>query len=644
MAKNKKSDKQLGLNSKITRRDFVNSTLMGIGGTLLSAAAPISMLSGCGPKAAPAIEKDAWTGFGAVGDYTNSSGNTKAVMEAAHKIRDGFYQGKQLETNTTEEIFDVIIVGGGMSGLGAAHHFKKSAAPNQTCLLLENHPIYGGEAKRNEFLVDGQLLMGPQGSNDFGVPAKGSGNLTDKLFEELKIPRTYDFQEWSSDLTPLNFGLDNYAHMTGVAESKVDIGYYFKNGEAISKPTWFNNIWRDDLANAPYSEDLKKELLKWRYFSPENKGLEFSRMLDSMTYKEYLENELKFSSKVTEYIDPVIGLINGAGSDVISAFAASQIGMPATGRSRGKDASLPLSFPGGNTTFSRFLVKDIIPGSIGGNHTFEDITNQKVNFPLLDQEANRIKLRMNATVISVEHDGGPETAEYVKVIYEKGGKLFEVKSKSVIMASGGWVNKHIIKDLTPEIKQAYSEFTYAPALIANVALTNWRFMYKLGITAAQWFGDGFGFSCNIRKTMNIGTYAPPLHPDKPAILTFYFGAHTPGLPLAQQNIQARMKVFGTTFFDYEKQLRTQLLEQFGASGFDPEKDIAGITLNRWGHARITQGPGFYFGKDGQASPREVVQKGYGRIIFGHSELNGHQNWIGGVTQGYEASEKALALI
>ncbi len=629
------------MNKQITRRDFINSSLIGTGGALLAASAPISFLSSCAEEQ---IKKDVWTGYGAVGDYANASGNTKAVMEAAHKIRDGVYSGQKPATKKMDTVYDTIIVGGGMSGLGAAHYFKKNASANQKCLLLENHPIFGGEAKRNEFLVDGHRLMGPQGSNDFGVPREGSGSFTDKLFEELKIPREFAYQEWDSGLKPLNFGLDNYAHMAGVAESKVDIGYFFKAGQGVDKNQWFNNMWRDDLEDSPYSAAQREEFLNWRYHRSDRRGLQFAQLLDSMTYKDYLEKELGFSSKITEYIDPVIGLINGAGADAVSAFAASQIGMPATGRSRGKNASLPLSFPGGNTAFARYFVKDIIPEAIQGQHSFEDITNQSVNFAALDKAENQVQMKMSATVISVQHDGTPDAAENVTVVFEQGGTLYEVKARSVVMASGGWVNKHIVKDLPQDIKEAYAEFTYAPALVANVALTNWQFMYKQGITAAQWFGDGFGFSCNIRKSMVIGDYAPPLHPDKPTVLTFYMGAHTSGLPLAQQNMNARMKVFGTTFFDYEKQLRQQLSEQFGQHGFNAEKDIAGITLNRWGHARITQGPGFYFGKDGKPSPRTVVEKGFGRIIIGHSELNGHQNWSGGVSQGYKAAEKALAIV
>uniref|UniRef100_UPI0040475AB7 hypothetical protein n=1 Tax=Roseivirga sp. TaxID=1964215 RepID=UPI0040475AB7 len=172
---------------------------------------------------------------------------------------------------------------------------------------------------------------------------------------------------------------------------------------------------------------------------------------------------LKLSPEVTQYTDPVIGLISGAGSDAISAFAASQIGMPGVGRARGRNASSPLSFPGGNTAFARFFVKGLIPESIKGAHTFEDITNQNVDFEALDKESNQVRIRVNATVVNVAHEGNPANAELVKVMYEKNGITYQLKARSVIMASGGWINKHIIRDLPEEIKEAYNEFTYAPA-------------------------------------------------------------------------------------------------------------------------------------------------------------------------------------
>lgn len=639
----KSSKKELGMESKITRKDFLGSTLLGMGSALLGAAAPLTKGFS---KDNYTIKKNSWSGYGAVGDYADSSGNTREVMESAHKIRDGRYEDLSLiEVSDTGEIYDMVIVGGGLSGLGAAHFFKKNAKSGQKCLILENHPIFGGESKRNEFVVNGQRLMGPQGSNDFGIPTKGSGTLADQIFNELEIPREFEYQNWDSNLKSLKFALDNYAHMTGVVESKVDVGYYFDNLDGSSSSKWINNIWRNDLENAPYPDDIKRELLRWRYHEAKENSEDFQRKLDSMTYKEYLEGELNLPPEVTSYITPVIGLISGASPDAISAFAAGQVGMPGTGRIRGKDTSLPPSFPGGNSVFARYFVKRLIPDAISGGNNFEDVVNQPVNFDSLDKKSNDVAIRLKSTVVRIEHEKKSSNSDYVHVTYEKDDKVYRIKARSVVMASGGWVNKHIIKDLPKEIKEAYEEFNYAPALVTNVALTNWRFLYNMGITAARWFSDGYGFSCNIRRSMTIGdNYNPPLHPDEPTVLTFYMGAYTPGLTLQKQTINARWKIFGTSFSDYERQLRKQMVEQFGPAGFNPKEDIAGIILNRWGHARLVQQPGWYFGENNKPAPREVVSNGFGRIAIGHSELNGHQNWTGAIRQGYRAAEQSLSRI
>jgi spermidine dehydrogenase len=178
-------------------------------------------------------------------------------------------------------------------------------------------------------------------------------------------------------------------------------------------------------------------------------------------------------------------------------------------------------------------------------------------------------------------------------------------------------------------------------MVVNVALTNWRFLYKLGASAARWFGDGFGFSCNIRRPMVAGAYHPPLHPDRPTILTFYLGLYTRGKSAAEQGSLGRQQLLATTYADYERQLRRHLTRLFADYGFDPRKDIAGIILNRWGHARVLQPPGFYYGSGGKPAAREIVQRGFGRIAIGHSELNGHQNVTGALAQGKRAVEQVL---
>src|SRR5689334_8014049 len=142
--KNQSHDEALGMQRRICRRDFLNSTLIASGVALLLPASPLQLLA-----------QDDWTGYGGEGDYGASNGNTLAVMNAAHKIRDHVFDSRPADAIDTGEVFDCVVVGGGISGLASALIFSREGGPGLSCLVLENHPIFGGEAKRNEFVVDG---------------------------------------------------------------------------------------------------------------------------------------------------------------------------------------------------------------------------------------------------------------------------------------------------------------------------------------------------------------------------------------------------------------------------------------------------------------------------------------------------------
>src|SRR5665213_1398757 len=185
-------------NAGITRKDFLNTTLLGAGAALLGAAAPVEAMHAALDGAAPSF--DPWTGPGGMGDYSAANGNTKAVIDAAHRIRDGAYS-KVPKATDTGEIYDLIVVGGGITGLTAAYFFAKANGGSKTCLVLDNHPIFGGEAKQNEFLVKGVRLIAPQGSNDFGVPRAGSGWQSD-MWDDLAMPRELSWSQ-SADASPV---------------------------------------------------------------------------------------------------------------------------------------------------------------------------------------------------------------------------------------------------------------------------------------------------------------------------------------------------------------------------------------------------------------------------------------------------------
>jgi spermidine dehydrogenase len=177
-------------------------------------------------------------------------------------------------------------------------------------------------------------------------------------------------------------------------------------------------------------------------------------------------------------------------------------------------------------------------------------------------------------------------------------------------------------------------------LIANVALTNWRFLVKLGIAACIYEG-GFGFSCNIRRPMTVGDEKGSMDPDQPIVLTFYVPYFYPGLPAKGQGEAGRLELLTASFETIETRLREQMMLLFADSGFDPTRDIAGIILNRWGHAYTNPEPGFMFGIDGAEPIPDVIRKPFGHIAIGHSELGGHQNWTGAAAEGRRAVEALL---
>jgi spermidine dehydrogenase len=605
---------------KIFRRDFLNNTLLAAGAALLDMPAPAT--------AQPRAARDTFTGYGGVGDYAASNGDPWSVVTAGHKISQGAYTPLPAGIPDTGESLDLLIVGGGLSGLGSAYYFAKATGGKKRCLILENHPMFGGHCKQNEFVVNGQRLIGPQASNDFGIPREGSHNQMDELFTELHLPREYVYAAWDPALKPLRFPRDNYSHMDGVNDTQVDIGYYFGRQTGDSKPLWVRNIFANKLEGAPFSAEVKRDLLKWRSTTGGSEALR--RHLDSISYKQYLEGDLGLHPEVTKFVEPVIGLICGASPDAVCARAGHNLVIPT-------NSPGGISFPGGNTTFARHLVRALIPDAIPGELSFAAVLNTQVNFAALDRPDSPTRIRLGATVIRVEHSNGGG----VEVTYEKGGKLYRTRAGSVVMASAGWINRHLLADLPADLSAAYSEFQYAPALSVNVALTNWRFLYKLDAPAVRYFDGGFGWSCNIRRPMTAGSYNPVLHPDKPIVLTFYLGLYAPGRPAAEQGDLGRKRLLGTTYADYESQIRTQMTTLFHDAGFRASRDIAGIVLNRWGHARILQPPGFYYGQDGKTSARETVQKGYGHIVIAHSELNGHQSATGALQQARRASDQVI---
>jgi spermidine dehydrogenase len=624
--------RSLGLDRKITRRDFVGATLIGTGAVLLGTPAP-AFSQGLAP---------AWNGYAGIGDYSRSNGNIASVVNAAHGIRDGIYEARIDAAPLLDEPYDLIIVGGGFAGIIAAYEFHR-ARPNGRCLVLDNHPVFGGEAKQNQMLVDGVMLTGPQGSNDAVIPAADNNYAhVAGLWDEIGMPRSYDFAAPTGTASSLKFARDHYDPMYW-NEDASSLGYYFDKPFA-SRRAWVVDPWSDDLRRAPISSEARRSWLQWKKHSPiltHGDEAATNRWLDSMSYGDLIVRELGLSKDVFRLSDPLVATGDyGVSSDVVSAYGAKLLGLPGTGENIISDDVF--SFPGGNAAIMRHIVKAIMPDAISGTRSFADVLYAPIDFAALDRPQHT-RIRLGATVVAVRHDGKPESAGGVNVTYLVGDRLARVRGKTAIVAAGGWIARRIVRDLPPSYVAAYSQFHHGPILVANVAVRNWQAFAKLGISSAHWF-DGFGFFVNVRQPMQINGIPVPLDPSKPAMLTFYVGFPQSGVPIDLQTTAARGRLFATTYADFELQIRKQLQGMLGDSGFDAKRDIAGIVINRWGHAYIAPQPGFYFGTPGNPAPLEVIRERHGRIAFGHSELSGRQSWGRAAQESRRALKQVLEVM
>ena len=193
----------------------------------------------------------------------------------------------------------------------------------------------------------------------------------------------------------------------------------------------------------------------------------------------------------------------------------------------------------------------------------------------------------------VEHEREPEKSSFVWITYTRGGTVHKLKARSVVMAGGSWTTRHIVRDLPSSHRDAYARFYRTPYMVANVAVRNWNFLYKLGISGARWF-EGIGSFTEVRKMAKFGVDSPAAGPELPTVLTLFVDFAKPGLPTAEQGHKGRLELLSTSFREYERRIRQQMTDMFARAGFDAKGDIAGIVLNRWGHAFVNPQPGFFY--------------------------------------------------
>src|ERR1700690_1100066 len=418
----KKRDLELGMARAITRRDFLNGFSVAVGSSLVSPHSkwfdafglPQSPLD---PEKDPKYYPPSLTGM---------RGSHDGSFEVAHAARDGEEFANPTPDN---ENYDLIIVGGGLSGLAAAYFYRKHAGASARILVIENHDDFGGHAKRNEFQSGDRFLLGYGRTQAIASPklysAESMGLLHEIGVEVNRFDKYFDSNFFKSR------GLSRGVFFSLAVFGSVRIV------PATGKPTW-----PEFLAKTPLSADAQKDIARLQAakvdylpgMNPEQKKAHLART----SYKDFLLNDVKVHPDVIPYFQTGTYGLYGVGIDAVPAGdvaflgAAGFSGMDLSGPpGQGLGAEVTMQdvgdpyiyhFPDGNASLARLLVRALVPGSMPGQ-TMEDIVLARMDYSKLDDAASRVRIRLNSTAIRVKNVGDPATAREVEITYVGGGKV-----------------------------------------------------------------------------------------------------------------------------------------------------------------------------------------------------------------------------
>jgi spermidine dehydrogenase len=605
-------DRNLGMHHAITRRDFLNGAALGIAGAAL---AP-ELIRAAQQEFAPERAADYYppTRVGMRGSHPGS-------FEVAHQLRDR-RQWDLSDAVNTNETYDLVVVGGGLSGLSAAYFFLRDVGREARVLVLDNHDDFGGHAKRNEFAYNGRMLALNGGTlnieswgrynehargviTDIGIDIDRFLAANDKnrsLYRSLGLngqATFFDKETWGVDKLVIRHAGggrgEGMPGRGGAPPSNAGGG----RGRGV--------YTADDLAHTPLSPAAQKDMLRLYAgphpdYMPGLSSPEKKVRLAKMSYQEFLLNLVKVDKQVLWFFKN-----QGTGSfcvgvDCFPALFAWQDGLPGFsgmnlepspkglladlpgghhGRQIGPGGGPTVHFPDGNATIARLLVRWLIPDAVPGK-SMEDVGAAHVNYASLDRSGQAARIRLNSTVVHVRHDGEPGRAREAISSYVRGGKTYQVRSRAVVMACWNMFIPYLVPDLPAGQKEALAFGVKGPLVYTSVAVKNWKPFEKLGVTGVS-APTMYHTGVDLPEAVSLGDLHHPQTPDEPIVLHMTRFPMAPGKPRKEQHRIGRADLLSTTFETFERNIRDQLARSLGEGGFDPARDIVAIAVNRWPH-------------------------------------------------------------
>jgi len=635
------NDRQLGMGRSITRRDFLNGISIAVGASLV-AGSPWVQAFGI-PDSPFAPEKDP--------NYyppakTGMRGSHDGSWEVAHAMRDG---KEWPEAAADNENYDLIVVGGGISGLAAAYFYRKYAGANSKILILDNHDDFGGHAKRNEFRAGNRLLLGYGGTQSIEAPANYSATAKGLLKElGIDIQRFYKYYDQklfsSMKLEEATFfDKETFGDDRMVLEES---SHYFGprySAKAVDQMPIAPEARRDLIR----LQDAKVDYLAG--LTPEQKRVK----LIQKSYKAFLLEDVKTHPDVPKVFQKTTHDLYAVGIDAVCAYDCAQYGFPGfTGMSLPKRRSgddeeeeepYIFHFPDGNASIARMLVRSLVPGSAPGS-TMEDIVTARMNYAKLDDDGAKVRIRLNSTAVHVKHVGDPRSAKEVEVTYVRGGQARRVRAESCVLACWNMVIPYLCPEMPDDQKEALAYAVKIPLVYTNVQIKNWRAFQNLGLSSI--YAPGAYFSnISLDFPVTMGGYTFPSSPDESCILHLLRTPCKPGLACKDQYRAGRWELVSTPFETFERNVRDQMGRMLSAGGFDPATDIEAITVNRWPHGYAYEYNRLFEPLDRPAAERPCVlgRRPFGRITIANSDADGHAYTNIAIDQGHRAIKEVIAM-
>jgi len=541
---------------------------------------------------------------------------------------------KQTDWGSTSDLgeeYDLVVVGGGISGLAAAYFYQQEHGRDKKILILDNHDDFGGHAKRNEHTIDGDTRLGVGGSESFENPS-GFSETVLNLLKDLGVDMDRFKMAYDTDFFKRHgLGAVTYFNKRIFGEDKV-VKHPFCDYpgfvEGLLRPTL---SYEKAVQQSPLNEKGKQQLLRVLKGDPHTLKVpkkEWRQYIRTHSYFDYLKNTLGVDDPGVLRMARHSAVDYGGTPDVMTmeeALGSGALGMDSFSWSDVLDEGVYQEyvekdggtyavkepfihhFPDGNATIARMLVKKMIP-DVGPGENVEEIVLSKLKYAELDKPRNSVRVRLNSTVVNVQHGGDPYSSSDVFVNYIYDNKSYQVKSKNVVMACYNMMIPHIVPDLPKKQDAALRRLSKVPLQWTTVGLKNWRAIKEMGIGMAMSPGN-MHQAVNMDFPVSMGGYEYTKTPDDPCILHMRccLLGETVGAPRVEQFREARYRMLELQFRDYEVEVREHLGGMLPKNMFDFDRDVESISVNRWAH-------GYSYG-----NPGAIGRQPFGRITIANSD-------------------------